>query len=66
MAAGGDGEPVQRSGAPEARSPIVMNEELISRAAVESNPERAGSDREREGILRTALQGLTERERTAW
>jgi RNA polymerase sigma-70 factor (ECF subfamily) len=48
-----------------ARSPIVMNENLTSRAAVEGNPERAASDREREQILRTALQGLTERERTA-
>jgi len=42
-----------------------MSEELISRAAAESNPEWAASDREREGILRTALQSLTERERTA-
>ena len=48
-----------------ARSPIVVNEELILRAAVESNPEWAASDREREGILRNALQSLTERERTA-
>jgi RNA polymerase sigma-70 factor (ECF subfamily) len=48
-----------------ARSPVVVNEELISRAAAESNPEWAASDREREGILRTALQSLTERERTA-
>jgi RNA polymerase sigma-70 factor (ECF subfamily) len=42
-----------------------MNENLTSRAAVEGNPERAASDRQREEILRTALQGLTERERTA-
>lgn len=48
-----------------ARSRIVTNENLTSRAAVEGNPERAASDREREEILRTALQGLTERERTA-
>jgi RNA polymerase sigma-70 factor (ECF subfamily) len=48
-----------------ARSPIVMNENLTSRAVVEMNPERAASDRQREEILRTALQGLTERERTA-
>ena len=47
-----------------ARSPVVVNEVLISRATAESNPECAASDREREGILRTALQGLTERERT--
>jgi len=48
-----------------ARSPVVMSEELISRAAAESNPEWAASDREREGFLQTALQSLTERERTA-
>ncbi len=47
------------------RSPIVVNEELVLRAAVESNPECAASDREREGILRNALQSLTDRERTA-
>ncbi len=48
-----------------ARSPVIMSEELISRAAAESNPEWAAADREREEILRTALQSLTERERTA-
>src|SRR5439155_13681181 len=48
-----------------ARSPIVVNEELISRAVAESNPESAASDRERERILQSALQSLTERERTA-
>ena len=48
-----------------ARSPIAVNEELISRAVAESNPESAASDRERERILRSALQCLTERERTA-
>jgi RNA polymerase sigma factor (sigma-70 family) len=48
-----------------ARSPIVANEELISRAAADSNPEWAAADLEREDILRTALQSLTERERTA-
>jgi RNA polymerase sigma-70 factor (ECF subfamily) len=48
-----------------ARSPVVLNEESISRAAAESNPEGAASDRERESILRTALRSLTERERTA-
>ena len=48
-----------------ARSPIAVNEELISRAVAESNPESAASDRERERILRSALQSLTERERTA-
>jgi RNA polymerase sigma factor (sigma-70 family) len=48
-----------------ARSPVVVNEDLVSRAAAESNPEGAASDRQRERMLRTALQGLTERERTA-
>jgi RNA polymerase sigma-70 factor (ECF subfamily) len=48
-----------------ARSPVVVSEELISRAPAESNPEWAASDLERERILRTALQSLTERERTA-
>jgi RNA polymerase sigma-70 factor (ECF subfamily) len=48
-----------------ARSLVVVSEELVSRAAADSNPEWAASDREREGILRNALQSLTERERTA-
>jgi RNA polymerase sigma-70 factor (ECF subfamily) len=47
------------------RSPIVASEEWVSRATGESNPEAEVSERQREAILRAALQRLTEKERTA-
>jgi RNA polymerase sigma-70 factor (ECF subfamily) len=47
------------------RSPVVAGEELISQAAAEANPEEEASGQQREEILRSALQRLTAKERTA-
>ena len=48
-----------------ARSLVVVSEECVALAAVDSNPETDASDRQREEILRAALLRLSEKERTA-
>ena len=47
------------------RSPVVAGEEWNSQAAGEANPEEEASGQQREEILRSALQRLTGKERTA-
>jgi len=46
------------------RSPVMVRDELVSQASGEANPEEELSSQQREEILRSALQKLTERERT--
>lgn len=47
------------------RSPVVASEERISQAAGEANPEEEAAGQQREEMLRSALQRLTGKERTA-